>query len=1150
MDQEKTKNLRPFYIFTITGALIVLLAYFIPWVGVDSQSTSEKQATFKRSAYELKALADKEIPSEVVNGVIKKYVIDSVNDAYSTKSKHAAEIRFSEMFSQDMVAGLLQPIANLEESTARLIDKALADKILENKLLNLAVEAEKKSIDDTAKDLKKFFDLFVKIEIEKLKSPDFTDYEMALALAVKMDEAAALPDSKTSHQDNFNKAVKTASALLDVVEMTSLDAILAGKERMSEALLKKLMYLYLEQNSDKLSPAEQSAKQALLELFNNGQPVPETFTNVNGAYAEYEHLAKHMETLFALGEKAIFENRITKFDALSALPALLIEPGKSDLQSALDRTRAAINAVETLCVRAVRENKISVDDAKTFLSEAIAPSITNPDKRDAVAQELALQFIETLKASPAIAPDNDYIKTFPERLSPKGQEFLKEMHDPVLLCKTVLPAFSMLIVVNEYVTRDEVLSYISGLPNDSKAIAENIIDSVLLLNEKIVTNVIDFRLMLNNEIYIARLLKDDNVKQFENEIGTYLNGYTILNKLKANQFRGDKAPDFVKNQCLDKFVSVNFSADFGKYLDKTLLESVTGLENVTGGKINPAARKEIIWSMVSGTLAKTEPELMPYMQDPYYSIYFMVKQNAQADNLQKNSVLKNNFRNKLSEMLAGVFTDNIVGALSNEFSKPENLSKTLKELIPSMCLVEDDPICSRLKAIYEKSGIADSMIREMTNKESANVSEEISYMLTNHFFDVENLKEDGSDIVTSTARALNDTKFLDSVKAGLDLMDRNNVITAGYNRLFKSYADLCTAAIASEIIIKNASKDSNFINSLENMRKKAVEEKNAALLEKLTMSNMRSFKRALNYIRDSGMLMKKADDLNGNEQLCGIMSTMGEPQGRNAAEKTVAKTVAEKISAQYVIKNDSLGVNSVMDMLKVTYGNTHIIRQSVSTSKNSATAYEWSVVLLAGAILIIILGFVGMAANNNAMTLSLIGAIAVTLLFWFAIRLSFVPSKVLITTGAGALWTGVGFFIAGVGSMLSIPRLANKQLTIIIGALLVVLGFLLPWVGKDPNTSLAWKSGLTFLLSKMQLDVWGMSSCIFVVFPIIALLCVAISVFVKNNGFLLFIINILAICFYTGLVFGISQTMQFWAGGIVVTATGFAAMLVGNSIRS
>lgn len=1149
MDQEKTKNLRPFYVFTITGALIVLLAYFIPWVGVDSQSTSEKQATFKRSAYKLRALTDKEIPSEVVNGVIKKYVIDSVNDAYSTKSKHAAEIRFSEIFSQDMVAGLLQPIANLEKSTARLIDKALSDKILENKLLNLAVEAEKKSIDDTAKDLKKFFDLFVKIEIEKLKSPDFTDFEMALALATKMDEAAALPDSKTPHQDNFNKAVKTASALLDVVEMTNLDAILAGKERMSEALLKKFVYLYSEQNSGKLTPAEQSVKQTLLESFNSGQPVPETFSSVNGAYAEYEHLSKQMEALSSLGEKAICENKITKIEALNAFPALLMEPGKSNLQSVMDKTRAAINAVETLCVRAVKENKISDDDAKAFLSEAIALSITNPDKRDVVAQELASQFIETFKASTATAPDNDYIKTFPERLSPKGQELLKEIQDPILLSKTILPAFSMFIVVNEYVGRDEILSYISGLPDDSKAIAENIIDTVLLLNEKTVANAIDFRLMLNNEIYMDRLLKDDSVKQFGNEIGTYLNGYTILNKLKADQFRGDKVPYFVKNQCLDKFISVNFSTDLGKYLDKTLLASVTGLENVTGGKINSAARKAIIWNMASETLSKTDPELMAYMQDPNYSIYSMVKQNAQADNLQKNSVLKNNFRNQLSETIGSVFTDNITGALSNEFLKPENLPKTLKDLVPSMCLVDDDPICSRLKAIYEKSGIADSMAREMTNKENANISEKISYMFINHFFDVESLKEDGSDIVTSTANALNDTKFFDSIKASLDRMDRNNVTTAGYNRLFKSYADLCTSAIASEIIIKNASKDGNFINLLENMRKKAVEEKNTALLEKLTMSNMRSFKRALNYIRDPDMLMKKMDDLNGNEQLCSIMSTMGEPQGRNAAEKSVGKNVAGKISVQYALKNDSLGVNSVMDLLKVTYGNTHIVRQSVSTSKNSATAYGWSAVLLMGAILIIILGFSGMAANNNATILSLIGAIAFTLLFWFAVRLSFVPSKVLITTGAGALWTGVGFFIAGVGSVLSL-RLANKQLTIIIGALLVVLGFLLPWVGKDPNTSLAWKSGLTFLLSKMQLDVWGMSSCIFVVFPIIALLCVAISVFIKNNGFLLFIINILAVCFYTGFVFGISQTMQFWAGGIVVTATGFATILVGNSIRS
>ncbi len=1012
--QKPQQNSKAITLLVIIVPVLMILSYFLPWLSIGLPG--EKHEVFSISGYDASQLKPEGYAQHLSQQLIKKFTIDSVVSAYRIDEVNMVRAIYNTLTNEEVIKRIRSQIETIEDTKSRISSEYLARENHTREFIDCYIAKEAEAIPAIIKDLVSLVELINELDEQKIINGEISKLDAFLRFLKKYDESSF---------SQANRSIKETKRLLSFLNTIGLERITTNRVSKAEVIKKYLATL----SPEKLSAGD---KQKLL--------------------ATIEETNSFLAFLYELGEKNIFENVVTRRDALIKLPARLDSP--------LKETLARVNNQLTLVFDEIEKTTLAAIVAESVAPDTIINNITR-----AVREQLALS--------------------------------------------------------------DEEIQTISKTSAD-------IINSILLMNEKDVADEVKNRLLVDNTLYPKILLRLTAVQpELPGRINCFLAGYDSINKVTADDFINDTVPAHIKNLIHNKVLQQELAqlhpsiAGLGTLFDRV---GNLGSENLSGNTLSTQAIQALLYKEITNTVARP----LITKSNVFISIFEAMATYGKAEDLS-------------GEKVSGIVVGEFIGRLSQEvvqcFSSeherdkvfsPENIIKEVAGLLP-----ENTPFDRRVKALFLLPVSVQKIQSVISSKEKRIISGLLSLTLKNR---IEKIK----------ARALRKDKFTSLINLALKesrfhkkldvkirkIPPRYPVVYEVHNTLMNLYSDAATVALATEL-----SQESGFINRLGQavVQLQQSEDLKQDELEKLTTSKVREYQRSVAYL----------DDCSGG--ISSIYRNIGTARGK------ITGVVAEK-KLKNLLLPDNRGIDDTLGLTKSIYGMTEIFQKALvnlTYGTRDLTWAFWGLVLgLVLLIVFIISRLISLATEKSAVFI--LGLVCLVLLFVFAFQVSALSPKILSNLGVGPVTLFLSLLALAIAGIFSLPHTTKRTQIILLGGIVVWLGLFLPWTGFNPNALFTWRSGYHLMTANIRplapfFGVWDISSSFALVFPLIAALLMGLILITKRSSgqsIIIFILSALAITLFTEFIFCIPQASTVWAAGILATSSGFAITVLGTAIRS
>jgi len=1021
----KAVNHRFPLILLIIAALIITASYFLPWLatGIPGQD----HAVFSVSAYQANQIKEENFTGYVAANLVKDYLVDSISAAYQIEDKNLIRLPYNVLVNEGTIKKIQPYIISIESTRARISTDYLAKQDKFQDIINLYIEAEAQTVTDTIRALVTYSQY-----INKLGEANIISGQVSKLDAIKF----YLVEKGPAALEGANNAIKKTTGLLEYFYQNKITDV-AGNRITKAEFIKNYL------NSSPASEITDTDKE-----------------NISKTIAESSAV---FETLYKIGEKDIFENIVTKPEALERFRVGLPENLQSEFLRITERLKVIFTVIEQTGLDAITSERVKIEDV-----------------------------VANIKAR----------------------------------CEKEL-----------YSTRDTAVNY---LPMAEES-ARRILDTLLLLDEKEVSDPAKNRLMLYNELFIAELLKSPGISaELSAKIKSFLFAYDLVNKVTKNDFVDGKLPVAIRNKLSNDAIQYNIKPVSPtvtvvlSLCDMFNTVAKLGSANIVNGKFSKETEEAIF---VEAALEKVEEKIRTDL-DEFLNIFDNIQVYGKADDLSGKRIsdaISSPFSNRLNKAVGNLIKD---CNDKNTACVPRTIIKEIADLLPT-----DSEIAKRIKAsfILEQGDEkvmpnSEKLAGAITDAEAGVLDENIMPFVKIQIEDISAGASRKEGLANLLIKMLNNPDFANQMVNKL----RNPAIRlpvkyACQNTIIDLYLNCAVAALAEDI-----SREPVIFNNLLTAptQLKEKEDLKPSELAQLTPARLRGYQRGITYLSDC------CDDL-GKIYL----------NLRKGALGDVENIVAEKRLKNLLVHDDK-GLVNTLGIAKAIYAITGLAQESLVTLTYGTKDLKWSNwVLIIGLTLLVIsiicLFLPGVIAHTIPLLIE-IGAIV--WIFFMTIKSHTLSYQTTAHIGTGLSIFGLGLLLIISAAVLNLPQLSRKKHIIIFGAIIILLGFFLPWTGYNPNASFTWQDGYhlgvaNLKVERLKLPLVGSVPTVYaMVLAIVAFLLMILSLLPEWGNLLVLLIALLMLSIFSGLVFCIPQTGILWGVGILFICSGLAVILIATGI--
>jgi hypothetical protein len=298
-----------------------------------------------------------------------------------------------------------------------------------------------------------------------------------------------------------------------------------------------------------------------------------------------------------------------------------------------------------------------------------------------------------------------------------------------------------------------------------------------------------------------------------------------------------------------------------------------------------------------------------------------------------------------------------------------------------------------------------------------------------------------------------------------------------------------------------------------------------------TPAKKRALKRAARYLTD---FCKERGDFTGMMMSLDDVGTRDEVNAQVAAKLDYSK--------------DQQGVDFTFDMLNTSFLAGDSVNDTAFTLNSAQGSLGWTSKLWMAGLALMVIALAGLFAGAaGRYVVTALGIIGLAGVYVLAGKISSLPADTLIFAGIGPALAVAGLLLIVVVAALQLPRLSLKQSVVLIGALVVVLGYFLPWSAQMNNPDLSWRTGWQLVAKGYSFEAfWGsFKTTLFVIFPVLAAVCFLMALTMRSGGWL-FLVAITTMSLAAGMGYCVGQNQLQWGSGMLAVVAGFGIILTGN----
>ncbi|MFC1524999.1 hypothetical protein ACFL5I_01280 [Planctomycetota bacterium] len=1043
-NQKPQQTSKAITLLVIIVPVLMILSYFLPWLSIGLPG--EKHEVFSVSGYDASQLKPEGYAKHLSQQLIKKFTIDSIASTYRIDEANMVRAIYNTLVDEEAIKHIQSQIETIEETKSLISSKYLARENHTQELINHYIGKEAEAIPGVIKDLVSLVELINKLDEQKIINGEVSKLDAFLQFLKKYDELSF---------KQANQSIEETKKLLSFLDTIGLERITTNKVAKAEVIKGYLATL----SQEKLSADD---KQKILTTI--------------------EEVDNFLAFLYELGEKNIFENVVTRKDALIKLPTRLDSP--------LKETLASVNSQLTLIFDEIERTTLAAIVAESVASDTIIDNITMAARAQLALSDEGFQTLRKISA--------DIINSI-LLLNEKDALYEQQNRSSFLMANTVFPK--------------AILRLTSNQPE-----LQNKIPCFLLYYDLV--KYYDLVYKVSIEDFLQGALPDYTRNR-------------IFDEPAQRDFLKDILPRYIRNQIYNVAIQQEFTklnpeiAELGILFDRVYK---LGSENLIGNTLSAPAIQALLYEEITNTVARP----LVAKSNVFISIFDAMATYGKAEDLsgeKVSGIVVGEFIGRLSQEVVQCFSSEQEG---DKVFSPENVIKEVAGLLP-----EQTPFDQKVKSIFNHPASTQTLQSVISSKEKRIISELLSLTVKNQIEKIGSNASRKMGFANLIIRALKSSRFHKKLDAEIrKIPQRYPVVYEVHNTLMNLYSDAATVALAAEL-----SQASGFINRLGQAVAQLQQSQDLKQdeLEKLTTSKLRGYQRSVAYLDDC---------TSGGSSIY---------QNIGAARGKITGVVAEK-RLKNLLLTDDRSIDNTTGLIKSIYGMTEIFQKALvnlTYGTRDLTWAFWGLVMgLVLLIVFIISRLISRATEKSAVFI--LGLVCLVLLFVFTVQVSALSPKILSDLGVGPVALFSCLLALAIAGIFSLPHTTKRTQIILLGGIVVWLGFFLPWTGFNPNALFTWRSGYHLMTANIRplapfFGVWDISSSFGLVFPLIAALLMGLILITKRSsgqGIIIFVLSALAITLFTEFVFCIPQASTVWAAGILATSSGFAITVLGTAIRS
>lgn len=345
--QKPQQNSKIITLLIIVVPVLMILSYFLPWLSTGLPG--QKHSVLSVSGYTVNRLKPDNYSEYMAQHFVKDFAIDSIASAYRIEDVNVIRIVYNTLVNEEIINKIRPHIKQIEETRFKVLSEYLARENHTRELINHYITKEAEEIPGIIEDLVGLFDLINEIDEQKIITGKVSKLDAVLRFLKKYSEPSF---------NQANNGIKETRKLLVFLNTIGWARITTNKISKAEVIKKYLAIL----PQEKLS-ADDKAK----------------------ILATIEEASSSLVFLYDLGERNIFENIITRRDALLKLPSRISSPFKETLEKVSNHLDFILDEIEKITMAAIVSETVTPE---TIVNNITAASRERFDLNEEDLQEI------------------------------------------------------------------------------------------------------------------------------------------------------------------------------------------------------------------------------------------------------------------------------------------------------------------------------------------------------------------------------------------------------------------------------------------------------------------------------------------------------------------------------------------------------------------------------------------------------------------------------------------------------------------------------------------------------------------------------------------------------------------------------------------